>query len=176
MSPSDSWSGPEACSIFCRDGDLSLLMKAMDGYVVERDGRSSEGTLRALCGMHEIYVNPLPWTTPDEALARAILGALTFVRRIPTVHQDRKRAILATLIECRLLVGVTGSLGFLSDQECLGVIRGLAAETTGVIFDGADFYDAEGTLLLSHDGRIEIDHSGSSGNPGGTARPRRQGD
>ena len=98
----------------------------------------------------------MPWTGPGEELARMILVALTYVRRIQTIHADRKQGLLTSITSCRLLLRVTGSEAFLSDSSCQEVVLDVASRTLGIVFDGADFYNAEGLLMLSHDGRSDV--------------------
>lgn len=148
----------DSCSVFCGRPDFDIARTAFEERVTgtQVDFREPHLCLRGHCGAHDIKLASMPWEGPGKELARTILGALTYVRRIQTVHDDRKRELLAALTNCRLLLGVTGSDAFLSDSSCQDMIRVVASRTEGVLFDGADFYNAEGVLLLSHDGRSEL--------------------
>ncbi len=145
------------CSIFCRETDFSLVAKALDtrAHVIEMKANQTGESIHALCGAFEIRLSALPWTGPGQELAKTVLGALTYVRRIATVHEHQKQDLLATLPECRLLIGVAGTAGLLSDDACLSAVHAVAADTRGIIFDGADFFNPGGVLILSHDGRSE---------------------
>ncbi len=160
MTPSDR-SDPtgDSLSIFCPDADFSLVAKVLDSYpaVVRLEDETETTTVQALCGGHEIRFSALPWTGPGEPLAKTILGALTYVRRIPTVHDRQKQELLSALAGCRLLIGVAGSPGCLTDAACLGVVHAIASRAKGMLFDGADFRSAAGDLLLSYDGRSDGD-------------------
>ena len=143
----------ESCSIFCSESDFSLATKGLDSHLVVVDDDRATGSLHGICGPHEVHLTALPWTGPGEALAKTILGALAYVRRITTTHEDVRQELLGKLAGCRLLIGVSGSPGFLSDPACLGAIEALAVSARGVLFDGADFHEPNRALLLAHDGR-----------------------
>lgn len=147
----------ESVSIFCRENAFSRVAQTLevDAQIVEIDDDPANPTIVALCGAQELRVAALPWTGPGQPLAKTILGALAYVRRIPTSHEAQRQDLLNALAECRLLLGLTGSPGCLAYPSCLSAIHAIAAEMNGILFDGADFHSPEGILLFSHDGRSE---------------------
>jgi hypothetical protein len=157
MSTQASDQALESVSIFCRGTDFSLVAKSLDSNdrIVRLENGPEDDGVEAICNGHAIRLSALRWAGPGEALAKTLLGALAYVRRIATTHDAQRQQLLNALSECRLLIGVTGTPGCLSDPECRTFIRTVAFETGGVLFDGADFFSADGLLLLSHDGRSE---------------------
>ena len=78
------------------------------------------------------------WTGPGDPLATTIRGAIAYVRRVAEQHSPAAREVLKTLPKSRLLIGVTGTPGFLSHEPCNESIYAVAADLHGLVFDGAN--------------------------------------
>lgn len=88
--------------------------------------------------------------------SRLILGTSTFFRHVNVTPVERRERVLDAVYRCQFSVGVVASPEFDEEERHFDMIFEIAKSLDGLIFNGSGMVDADGLLVLDHEGNFDV--------------------
>jgi hypothetical protein len=102
-----------------------------------------------------LALTALVYERGGDRFSKTTLGLGAFVRRIQTDRPALRDALERRVFAAKLLIGVTARPGFSEEDGHMNYIFQIARDLDGLVFDGRQFLDGSGALLLDADGASE---------------------
>ncbi|MCP4321036.1 MAG: hypothetical protein GY787_04140 [Alteromonadales bacterium] len=91
-----------------------------------------------------------------DKTSKTLLGAYNYAKRIESDAQGNKDFILECISRCNASIGVIFEPEVIENFGHLNYLKMVSEKFNGLIFNGSDFIDSAGDLVLSNDGKFTV--------------------
>jgi hypothetical protein len=149
----------DSCTIVCktddRDGALSCVYCYVPVAPVVTGPEDRWQRVELTTPRSTLALTAMVYERGGDRFSRTLLGLGTFVRRIETPHTTLRGEMERRASAAKLLIGVTARPSFSEEDGHQQCIFEIADRLDGMVFDGRQFLDGSGALLLDADGASE---------------------
>ena len=142
---------PVYCTIYCTEGDVPTIQAVIEhcfpGSKAKATSRNnSQITLKGQGG-GTLKLTFMRYRKRGDAFCGLQLSTSNFVRNRTKGQAKIREALGRKFQACGVIIGVVAEPDFEGDERFTELCYTLAANLDGVMFDGSDFFDAEGKVL-----------------------------
>ncbi|WP_426359416.1 hypothetical protein ACPUVO_03990 [Pseudocolwellia sp. HL-MZ19] len=91
-----------------------------------------------------------------DKISKRLLGAYNYAKKIESSAEGNKDFILERISRCNASIGVIFEPEDIENFGHLNYLKMVSEEFNGLIFNGSDFIDSAGDLVLSKDGEFTV--------------------
>lgn len=138
----------QSCTIYCKVNKFRSVVELAKecGFSSMRADRTEKSvTIQGQSG--SLQLNPKVFVTGGDPFSKLLLSTLTFAESIQSLSDAARQRLISHIEATQLIIGVVGEPDFDADERYHDVLFATARALGGLIFDGSDFFDADGRTI-----------------------------
>ena len=152
----------EKCNIFCiskSESDIAALIrksKLSHVRVEVQPDCEEESDIAIYGGESELHLFLSKRKVGGDSVAKMMLGALSWTKRINTDAEENKEYVLSHLSKCDMSIGIKAKPAFSNNDGLDSMLGSLIRYTDGLLFTGEGFVNKSGLFVLDMYGNYEF--------------------